>query len=405
MKKFDFIAVGGCAAGLVAAINAKRLHPKLNIAVIEKNPRAGKKILATGNGKCNLTNLEALSHCYKNKRFADFAMNSYPPEKVISFFESLGLLTYADSEGRVYPRSNTASSVLDALRFEAEKLGIAMICETPVADIAKKNGVFVINGEFEAKKILLATGGKASPSQGSDGSGYPLAKSLGHGVTPLYPSLVPLTVKGDLVKTAKGIRARAVKLTLENGKILKESEGEILFTENGLSGIASMELAAKAEESLKGENRKTFVHIDFVPDMSFSDILAHLKNVRSIKGECGADALLSGLLPKQIGVMMCKGVKLYNSDKKVLDFSDSELKTLACAVKDFAFEISGSKGFANAQVTSGGVKTHEINPETMESLICKGLYFAGEIIDVDGGCGGFNLQWAWASGLLAGENI
>ena len=190
MKRFDFIAVGGCAAGLSAAINVKRLHPELNIAVIEKNPRAGKKILATGNGKCNLTNLNALNHDYKNKRFTEKAMNAYPPEKVISFFESLGLLTYTDSDGRVYPKSNTASAVLDSLRFETEKLGIEIICETAVESITKRNGVFVINGEFEAPKILIATGGKASPSQGSDGSGYPLAKSLGHSVTPLYPALV-----------------------------------------------------------------------------------------------------------------------------------------------------------------------------------------------------------------------
>ncbi len=405
MKKFDFIAVGGCAAGLVAAINAKRLHPKLNIAVIEKNPRAGKKLLATGNGKCNLTNLEALNHSYKNKRFAEFAMNSYPPERVISFFESLGLLTYADSEGRVYPRSNTASSVLDALRFEAEKLGIAMICDTPVKEVVKKNGVFVINGEYETQKILLATGGKASPTQGSDGSGYPIAKSLGHSITLLYPSLVPLTVKGDLVKTAKGIRARAVKLTLENGKVLKDTEGEILFTENGLSGIASMELASAAEESLNGEKVKTFTHVDFVPDLTFEDVYSHLKNVRKIKGECSCEALLVGFLPKQIGVMICKAEKLYNPDKTISSFTDSELKKIAASVKNLVFEVSGTKGFANAQVTSGGVRVKEINPETMESFICKGLYFAGEIIDVDGGCGGFNLQWAWASGLLVGENI
>ena len=405
MKRFDFIAVGGCAAGLSAAINAKRLHPELNIAVIEKNPRAGKKILATGNGKCNLTNLNALNHDYKNNRFTEYAMNAYPPEKVISFFESLGLLTYADSDGRVYPKSNTASAVLDSLRFETEKLGIEIICEIAVESITKRNGVFVINGEFEAPKILIATGGKASPSQGSDGSGYPLAKALGHRVTPLYPALVPLTVKGDLVKTAKGMRARDVRLTLENGRVLKESEGEILFTENGLSGIASMELASKAEESLKGDKLKTFTHIDFVPDMSFEDVFAHLKNVRKIKSDCNADTLLTGVLPKQIGIMICKGEKLYTNDKNISAFSDSELKRIASAVKNFVFEISGTKGYANAQVTSGGISVREINPETMESRICDGLYFAGEIIDVDGGCGGFNLQWAWASGLLVGEKI
>lgn len=405
MKRFDFIVIGGCAAGLVAAINAKRLHPELNVAVVEKNLRIGKKILATGNGRCNLTNVNALSHNYKNKEFASFAMNQYPPEKVISFFESLGLLTYSDDEGRVYPRSNTASSVLDALRFEIEKLGVDVICDTAVESIVKRNGEFFVNDAFVAPKILLATGGKASPSQGSDGSGYPLAKSLGHSVTKLYPALVPLTLKGTLVRTAKGLRARGVRLTLENGKILKETTGEVLFTENGLSGIASMELGAKAEESLKETRVRTYVHVDFAPDMSFEEIYSHLKNVRKIKGECSADTLLSGLLPKQIGIMVCKGEKLYEEERNIASYTDSELKRIATAVKLFVLQLSGTKGYANAQVTSGGVSVKQINRETMESRICDGLYFAGEIIDVDGDCGGFNLQWAWASGLLVGEKI
>lgn len=403
MKKFDVIVAGGCSAGLAAAIGAKRLYPQLNIAVLEKLPRVGKKILATGNGKCNLTNLNALSHEYRNRDFANGAFNKYPPGKIVEFFDSMGLLCYADGEGRVYPRSNTASSVLDALRFEAERLGVEMLTDTPVTQAKKQKGLFVINDMFCAEKLILACGGKASPSQGSDGSGYPFAKTFGHSLTKLYPALVPLSIADDITKSMKGMRARNVLLTLENGNVIQQSRGEILFSDYGLSGIAAMELAAEAENAIASGKGKTFTRIDFEPDMTEDEIISHLKHVRKINGLRSLDALLNGLLPKAIGIAICKACKLYKSDTLIKCLTDSDLVLIAEKLKDFPLEVKGTKGFANAQVTGGGIKVDEINPETMESKLCKGLYFAGEIIDVHGGCGGFNLQWAWASGLLAGE--
>lgn len=404
MKKYDVAVVGGCAAGITAAIAAKRQNPELNIAIIEKLPRIGKKILATGNGRCNLTNLNAVCTDYKNSEFVSRVFEKYPPVKVVEFFESMGLLTYSDSEGRVYPRSNMAASVLDALRYEVEGLGIDVICDTAVSQIAKKNSGFVINGEIECRKVLLASGGKASPSQGSDGSGYALAKQLGHSVTKLYPSLVPLTVSGN-VKALKGVRARNVKLTLENGKFLKETTGELLFTDNGISGITAMELAAAAEESILSVKAKTFTHIDFLPDMAEKELIDYLLKVKDIKGYCSIDMLFAGVIPKVIGIEICKAVKLYKQDKPISQLSYRDIACMAAKAKDFELEITGTKGFANAQVTSGGVPVSEIDAETMESKLCKGLYFAGEITDVDAGCGGYNLQWAFASGLLAGENF
>ncbi len=404
MKKYDVAVVGGCAAGITAAINAKRKNPKLNIVIIEKLPRIGKKILATGNGRCNLTNLNAVCADYNNPDFISVIFEKYPPEKITDFFESTGLLTYADSEGRVYPRSNMAASVLDSLRFELEGLGAEIICDTPVAQIKKQNGGFEINGEIFCKKLIIATGGKASPSQGSDGSGYALAKQLGHSVTKLYPSLVPLTVKEN-VKPLKGVRARNVSLTLFNGRAVKETKGELLFTDNGISGIAAMELAAAAEKSLLSAKVKTFTDIDFLPDMSRETLMSYLLNIKKIKGYCELDMLFAGVLPKAIGVEICKALSLYKSGKKISYLSHAELASLSEKAKSYRLEISGTKGFANAQVTSGGIPVSEINPETMESRLCKDLYFAGEIVDVDAGCGGFNLQWAFASGLLAGENI
>ena len=404
MKKYDVAVIGGCAAGMAAAINAKRRNPKLNIAIIEKLPRLGKKILATGNGRCNLTNLNAKCSDYKNSDFVQHTLVAYRPDRVIGFFESMGLLTYSDSEGRVYPRSNMAASVLDALRFEVENLGIDVVCDTPVENVKKTDGGFILNGNIKCCKLLIATGGKASPSQGSDGSGYALASSLGHTVTKLYPSLVPLTVNGN-VKSLKGVRARNVTLTLTNGKTVKTTSGELLFTENGISGIAAMELASKAGELLGDVKCKPFTEIDFLPDFSEKELVDYLLNIRKIKGNCPADVLFTGVLPWAIGVEICKAAKLYKQDRLISSLSNTDVVQVAKKAKKYVLEISGTKGFANAQVTSGGISVSEINPETMESKLCKGLYFAGEIIDVDAGCGGFNLQWAFASGLLAGENI
>lgn len=400
MKKYDLIIVGGCASGLVAAINAKRLHPKARIAVIEKLPRVGKKLLATGNGRCNLTNLNALSHEYKNRDFALFALQKYSPDTVIKFFASLGLLCRVDSEGRVYPRSNAASSVLDALRFEAEKLGTEMIFNTPVTDIKNKNG-FIVNGEYFADGIIIACGGKSSPSQGSDGTGYLLAQKLDHHITELKPALVPLVAADkNAIKPLKGVRAGGVKIEIKCGDKTASSQGEILFTDSGLSGIAAMELAASIYD-----NQKAFTSIDFLPEMTFEELNEYIKKLRYIKENRTLDDLLTGVLTKPLGIQICKACGLYKSDRTIQILSDNECIAIARKVKNFTLEISGTKGFADSQVTSGGIAISEINRKTMESRLVKHLWFAGEIIDVHGGCGGFNLQWAWASGLLAGEMI
>ncbi len=403
MKTYDLAVVGGCSAGLVAAINSKRINPKLRVAVIEKLPRIGKKLLATGNGKCNITNLQALEHDYVNKGFAEFALQSYPPEKIIDFFSSLGLLTYSDSSGRVYPESNTAASVTDALRFELERLGVDVICDTPVTEIRKTKNGFAVNGEYICEKLIIAAGGKSSAPQGSDGSGYALAKMLGHSVTKTVPALVPLNASPEITKPLKGVRVRNVCLTLKGEKILKKTEGEILFTDYGLSGIAAMELAATAQKYIDNVKRNPFTYIDFLPQMTFDNLFDYLKNLSKIKGFCQIDNLLTGILPKAAGIAVCKACKLYKADRMISSLTEKELRIIAEKIKKFPLEVTGTRGFTNSQVTSGGIKIEEINEKTMESKLCKNLYFAGEIIDVDGGCGGFNLQWAWASGMLAGE--
>lgn len=402
MKSYDVIVIGGCSAGVVAAINAKRRCPDLNIAILEKLPRIGKKLLATGNGKCNITNEFAQEHDYVGKGFASFAFEKYSPETVKDFFLSLGLLTYTDLCGRVYPESNTATSVVDALRFELERLKIDVYCDTVVTDIKHKKD-FTVNGEFICKKLVIAAGGKASPSQGSDGSGYVLAKMLGHGITKLYPALVPLCVSPEITKPMKGVRVRNVTLTLKGDKKIARTSGEILFTDYGISGIAAMELAAAAQKYIDNVKRNPFTCIDFMPDMSYNEIVDYLLNLNKIKGFTSIDNLLTGFLPKAAGIAICKACELYKADKTISDLNEKDIRKIAERIKSFPLEVTGTKGFKDAQVTSGGIKTDEIDNKTMQSKICNNLYFAGEIIDVDGGCGGFNLQWAWASGMLAGE--
>lgn len=334
MKSYDFIIVGGCSAGIVAAINAKRLNPDIKVAIIEKLPRIGKKLLATGNGKCNITNLYASEHDYTNKDFASFALSKYTPEKIMEFFESLGLLCYSDSCGRVYPESNTATSVVDAFRFEIERLGIDVYCDTPVTDIKKKKD-FVINGEFICKKLLIAAGGKSSPSQGSDGSGYALAKMLGHGITKLYPALVPLCASPEITKPMKGVRVRNVNLTLKGEKKIATTSGEILFTEYGVSGIAAMELSSKAQKYIDEVKCNPFTIIDFMPQMTYNELVDYLKNLNKIKGFCNIDNLLTGFLPKAVGIAICKAAKLYKSDRFISDLSEKENRLIAEKIKNF----------------------------------------------------------------------
>ena len=399
MKSFDVIITGGCASGLAAAINAHRLYPQLKIAVIEKLPRVCKKILATGNGRCNLSNENTDCGGYTNADFAKFALNRYSVEKTKAFFSSLGLITYTDSEGRIYPVSNTAASVADALRFNLD--GIEVITDVAVTSVIKENDTFILNDKYRCNKLIIAAGGKASPSQGSDGSGYSLAKSLGHTVTPLRPALVPLVANQAITKPLKGVRIHKAEITLEqNGKKIASSHGEILFTDNGISGIAAMELASSFEKSKESTGEITAV-IDLVPDMSFDKTVEYISALRN-ENKRNFDFLLTGILPKAAGIAVLKksGVLLTGEIKKL---TEKEISVTAESIHNFRIKVIKTKGFDCAQVTSGGISTNEINGETMESLICKNLFFAGEIIDVDGRCGGFNLQWAWSSGLTAGE--
>lgn len=388
---YDIIIIGAGASGLAAAIAAKRANRRLNVAAVEALPRVGKKLLATGNGRCNITNENPAEGRYGNFRFASAALNEYTPEKVIEFFRSIGILCVPDSEGRMYPAGNNANSVLDALRYEAQRLGVELICENHVDKAEKRNGIFIL-GELKAKKIILCTGGCAAPAQGSDGSGYKLLKAFGHSVTAVYPGLVQLTVEEN-TKSLKGVRAKAEAELFCDGKCIDEAKGEVQFTDYGLSGIAVMDLSRSVK---KGNYR---CRINTIPTFSREEVKSFLL---PLDREMPIENALSGLMPKALGRYILKKVDI-NALTPLGRLGDGEIANIIVGAQWLDFTVTGTKGFKNAQITVGGADVGEFNPNTMESKLVKGLYCAGELLDVDGRCGGFNLQWAWASGLLAGR--
>ena len=380
-ESFDILIVGAGASGLAAAISAKRTLPRLRVAMLERLPRVGKKILATGNGRCNLTNLNARSHGYTNREFADSVFEKYDEQRVLQFFKSIGL-----------SMSNTASGVLDCLRFEAERLGVKSICEDKCEGIKKTADGFLINGRYRAREIIICTGGCAAPSQGSDGSGYKLLLSLGHTVTELYPSLVQLTSPDKQLRQLKGMRVHDAVISAAG----RTSRGELLFTDYGLSGIAAMEISADIAKAAK--RSPVSASLDLIPSMGEREIADFLSG---LGGKC--EDMLIGILPRTVGAAVIKTAGVDSkSDTQLL--GRNALLNLARTAKNFKVTFDGTKGFSNAQVTRGGVNINEFDRETLESKKVPGLFCAGELLDVDGGCGGFNLQWAWASGLLAGES-
>ncbi len=393
MKAFDIIIAGGGAGGLAAAIEAKRTNSTKKVAVLEQLPRVGKKILATGNGRCNLGNLNAENHQYTNADFAADIMAQFGAKSLVEFFESMGLYVRSDSEGRLYPHSNTAAAVLDALRFECENLGVVLICEYKVSSI-KKEKRFIINGEYSAKKVIIACGGKAAPSHGSDGSGYALLKAAGHKITPLAPSLVQLVTDTAKTKSLKGVRT-AASLELSTGGC---SMGEILFTDYGISGIAAMDLSRFVKADVPAE-----INLDFASDFSLEQLQSAIIRIARHNPSLPIDNLLSGFVPKALSAAITKSALGY-LPKASAEIGEKQAKKVAEEMKNFTVTLKGTKSFNDAQVTRGGASVSQFNPQTLESKKCPGLYACGEILDIDGACGGFNLAWAFASGRAAGKS-
>lgn len=398
--------IGGGASGLACAVSVLSLSKEkgllAEVDVIEKNDRVGKKLLATGNGRCNLTNLFVDKNCYPySYHFAETALRRFSPESTLDFFSSLGLYCVSDSEGRVYPMSNQASAVLDALRFSCEEAGVKFICGTECQSVKKSGGGFLINGGTVYDKVVFACGAKA----GVKGyQSYELLSSLGHSVTKTAPSLVKLVSSDKALRPLKGIRA-AAKVSLFDGKtLLKEEAGELQFGDNTVSGIAAMQLSVFASRHFLKSKAPLRLTVDFVPEMGFDKLFSALENTVRLHPGFAAENLLTGFMPKKVGMMLLKRAGI-GQDEKLSVLDGKKLKSLCALCKKCDFEITGTADFSFAQVTAGGVKTDEFDPKTMQSKKHKGLYCIGEMLDVDGLCGGYNLQWAWSSARCCARSI
>ena len=386
------VIIGAGAAGLMAAVTAAKCGHK--VTVIEHENKPGKKINITGNGKCNITNsVLTPDKYYGNKDFIDNVIDKFNYKDTLNFFENIGVYCY-EKNGFYYPLSNQANTVTNALYNEALSLGVTIKTNNNVKSITKKADGFILDIGIElfCDKLIIATGGMAAPKTGSDGSGYELAKNLGHNIINPHPALTAL-VCDEKLKKASGVRVKA-KVWIKDKNT--EDLGELQITDYGISGIPVFNISRNVDEGGK-------VILDFAPDYTYDEVKILLEKILKRRDKMSALTALNGLFNEKLAAVFLKEMKL-QSNVKCTDITD-KITMLCDIIKSFEVTVKRKKGFDFSQVTSGGVNTVEINKDTMESLICTNLYFAGEIIDVDGRCGGYNLQFAWSSGYIAGESI
>jgi len=399
----NIIVIGGGASGIVASIIAGRRKAK--VTLLERNDRIGKKILVTGNGRCNYTNFDMRLDYFhgSNRNFIDDVLKLFDRDDTLDFFEELGI-TPKIEEGKIFPMSLQSSSVLDVLRYELERLKVNVITGAYVTEISKKKEfeVKIKSGEvFHSDKVIIATGGMAMPVSGSDGNGYKLAKEFGHSIITPTPSLVQLKLESDKLKAINGVKFEGLANLYIDSKLIRQEKGEILFTDYGVSGPPILQLS---REAVRGMNEKRKVGLELKlfnkGREEFKDYLSKRFSYMPYKTvEIG----LIGLINKKLIIPILKEINLDKS-RLVKELTNTDLYKLANILTSWRFKVIGDKGWGQAQSTAGGILTQDIDSNTLESKRISGLYFCGEILDVDGDCGGYNLQWAWTSGYVAGLN-
>ena len=400
MPYYDAIIIGGGASGLMAACRLARLGKRA--AILEKQGRVGRKLLSTGNGRCNLTHRGARAADYHGARqAAQYALRAYPPEKIEAIFAELGVPCDADGEGRVYPASRQAASVLDALRLFCDENGVDTLTDFQVTDLRPAPGGFEARSAdgraVRGRAALVCTGGLAAPKLGACGDGYKLLEALGHAVTPRFPAIAPLKTDPGPIRGLKGIRAEGTITLMEGDRPLRAEAGEVLFTESGVSGIAAMQLARQAGQALR-EKRPCAVALNLCP--AGCDLAARAAALPKRRME----DFLNGIVAKRLGQTLIREAGIEGS-RQASALSSAELRRLERLLTRWVLPVTATAGFDQAQATAGGARLQDFDVRTLRSLRVPGLYAAGEVLDVDGDCGGYNLQWAWSSALLAAEGM
>ncbi len=404
MKKADLLIIGGGAAGLSAAITAARDGHK--VLLLERTKRLGKKLLVSGNGRCNLSNATIQSHRYHSDTpsFVDAVLAGYSTDSVREFLGSIGLEIVEGKEGQLFPLSLQAATVVELLEFAAREAGVEIVLECAVASIAHTKSFAIISnqGRFTAPRLLLATGSVAAPRLGGSDSGYGLTASLGHTLIPPRPALVQLRSSAPWLKTCAGVKISGTATLYANGETITQKQGDLLFTDYGISGLAILDLSREVSTRL-ADHAYCELRLDLLPAYPKEKLTALL--LRRIDPNSRKPILLwlEGIFHKKLARALLDHTRLHAQTEAEL--TRKSVNTLVHAIKNLPLPIHDTRGFESAEVAAGGIDTREVDPITMESRIVPGLHFAGEILDVDGDRGGFNLHFAWVSGIRAGSNL
>jgi hypothetical protein len=407
-KNYDLIVVGAGAAGMIAAIKAAR--DAKSVLLLEKLNQIGAKLRATGGGRCNLTNTlsneEFMAKFGRDGRFMQDALKGFNHKDLIDFFSAIGVETHAPDGFRVFPTSHSSATIISALTDEMQRLGIGVLCSQKVQKLLSKNnqvsGVQTSTDTFLAPNVIIATGGLGYPTLGAEGDGYSLASELGHKSTELHPAMMPLKTKEEWVQNCRADTIAKVELRVDMKKHKKlKASGDLIFTKNGIRGPVVLDFAREITPLLDKYGEVPIL-LNLTKGMNEEQITKHLKNEVIKNPDATMHELVSTLLPSALSLELCLQSQV-KADAKLKSISGQEKAKLIKLLAWTPLTITGHDGFKMAMITRGGIILKEINPKTMQSKIIKGLYFCGEVMNLDGPCGGYNLQWSFASGYLAGE--
>lgn len=399
--------IGAGASGLVAALEASKRG--LHVKVYEKNAKIGRKILATGNGRCNITNQNITAFHYHGKKptFVNPTLSRFGTKHCIDFFRELGLEMVEGEKGRLYPMNQQSSSVVDMLFYACKSVGVEFALQSEVLNIEKIGDKFSLHVNEEKSLFdgcLIATGSVAMPTLGSCDSGYLFATAFGHTLVPTHPSLVQLVCENPMLKELGGVKVEGSIEVYVEGQKGRTAQGDILFTSYGISGSAILDISREAAHAFTC-NHKVFVMLDIMPDFSREQLESLLQKRLKYAGDKSLTFWLEGIVNKKLAPFIVSMAELSKQLKNASDLGIKDIKKLAFTLKHIKLHVNDTKGFTSAEVSAGGIDVSDINPQTFESKLVKNLYFTGEVLDIDGDCGGYNLHFAWASGFVAGREI
>lgn len=404
----DVAVVGGGAAGLATAIFAARSNPFIRVVVLDGARKLGAKILVSGGGRCNVTNVRVKESDFRggSPAFVRHVLRAFPADRTVAFFREIGVALHEEEHGKLFPDSNQARTVLDALVAEARRIQVILRTDFKVAALQRSADGFLLSSSKErlsARKVVLATGGLSLPKTGSDGSGYLLASGLGHSLIPTTPALAPLLLDGDFHVALSGVSMEVALMVRCEGNRPNRHRGSLLWTHFGVSGPVVLDVSGLWHRAVL-EGRFVSISADFLPDSQFEETEARLVDLIRTRPRTLVSTALAGLVPARFADALLRS----HGEDPALTLSHwnrDHRRRIVHSLHNWPLPIRGSRGYGFAEVTAGGVPLGEIDSATMKSRICPGLFLVGEILDVDGRIGGFNFQWAWSGGFVAGSAI